>query len=430
MMIGQLRKLIFSILGLVLLSSLATRSSAAPLAVPPYPTYVAVQMYQLTENGTALPDKPCDAGNRKYGCTIYCNNPDWDVCDHTWSFGYPYAGSTAYPVIETYYLLDVVSQEMNPLQFGEPIALHAQAIAARSFLGWYLNNAPGGYDNSNGRQVFIPYKFDSLNPAAIPLEPNTTNPCASGSLNNPQRLVCNAIASRYYLARADNNPNNYPAFAEFTADVEAATHDHPEMWRFPYLKGVADPISAACDSIDFGANLAGMSQKGANRWARGHECSRPGVTPAPGNDPGEAWGLQWDRVEQVLFHYYTGVHLRDATGGQVGSGYRWNPLSLSMSGACPPYMYHGQTCTLTIEVQNTGVSDWDCDALHRFLVGRVVGSVGRAGHAPRCPRDPFCECVWVGQGRVGRVCADGWSSPWPGCGPAYLAHRHSLGRWA
>ncbi len=327
-----------------------SESKAAPAVVPPYPTNVAVVMYRLDENGTST-NELCTYGREVFGCTAFCEDLP-NVCEQSRpAIGYPYSTSTIYAPIETYYLLDVVSQEMNPWIYNEPVALHAQAIASRSYLGWYINNAPSGYDNSNGRQVFIPFRFDSLNPTAPPLEPSTANPCAASSLNLQQRQICTAAASRYYIARADNNPNNYPAFAEYFADAKTMTRDHPELWRFPYLKGVDDPISTACDSTDFAGNKAGLSQRGANRWLRGHECSCEGAPVEPGNQPGGAWSVRWKRVEQILFHYYTGVHLREAGGEALSPNYRWNPLSISTSGDfCPPIMRHGYSCTFTIQV--------------------------------------------------------------------------------
>jgi hypothetical protein len=246
---------------------------------------------------------------------------------------------------------------MNPLVYSEPSALHAQAIASRSYAGWFINNAPGDINNSSARQVFIPYKFDSLNPAASLLEPSAANPCASDTLNSAQRMACAAIASRYYIARSEVN---LPAFAEFTADARTQTVSHPEQaTRFPYLLGVANPISAACDANDLG-NLRGLSQEGANRWARGHQCSYPAAPTLPGNQAGSFWSVRWDRVEQILVHYYTGIHVRDANGTRLTPDNRWNPLSINWNtpGNRPPITYRGSSYPVAIQVQNTSVADW------------------------------------------------------------------------
>jgi hypothetical protein len=314
-------------------------------------------MYGLQPDGTRKAFT-CNFGSTNYGCTAFCRDYSSDVCEYgRAALGYPYSTSTISALIESYYLLDVVSQEMNPWIYSEQVALDAQAIAARSFLGWYINNAPGGYDNSNNRQVFIPFKFDSLNPSAEPLEPAIVDPCSTGSLNDQQHLICGTIASRFYIARGYNNPNSYPAFAEFTSDVKTMTRNNPDLTSFPYLASVLDPISTACDSADVGANLDGMSQKGANRWARGHECSRVGAPPAQGNDPGEAWSIKWGKIEQILFHYYTGVHLYDETGEKLSPDYRWNPLQIT---GLPTSPNSGSTYGLSVQVQNVGVVDLTC----------------------------------------------------------------------
>ena len=336
----------------------ATTSQAAEEDVPPYPDSVALTMYQLNPDGSRTTNL-CYSGSLNYGCTAYCRDYGFEVCEYGHSgVVYPYSSSSINIPIETYYLLNVISTEMNPMIYGEPIALHAQTIAARSFLGWYLNNAPEYYNNSNDRQVFVPFKFDSLKPESNPMEPFISEPCASNSLNNAQQKVCTATNSHYYIAREYDNPANLPAFSEFTADVFAQTRDHPELYRFSYLLGVDDPISTACDANDFGYNLAGMSQEGANRWARGHECSSPSAPIEPGNDPGDYWSVQWNTVEQILFHYYTGVHLRDESGNLLSASYRWNPLQVT---GLPMIPGSGSTYNVYVQVQNVGTAEYECE---------------------------------------------------------------------
>jgi peptidoglycan hydrolase-like amidase len=146
----------------------ATPSKAAPLAIPPYPSTVNVTMYGLQPDGTRKAFT-CNSGNKNFGCTAFCTDYNSEVCNLYRAQGYPYPTSTISAPIESYYLLDVISQEMNPWIYSEQVAVEAQAIAARSYLGWHINNTPGSFDNSNSYQVFIPFKFDSLNPSAYPL---------------------------------------------------------------------------------------------------------------------------------------------------------------------------------------------------------------------------------------------------------------------
>lgn len=325
--------------------------------VPPFPDTILIEMYELNEYGVSN-GLLCNSFSTSFGCTAFCDDLISSCVSTNNPIPYPYFSNPIYAPIETYYLLDVVSQEMNPSLYPEQIALHAQAIASRSYLGWVINNDSQILNNSASRQVFIPFKFDSLNLTTSPLEPSNSLPCSSSGLNGSQELVCQAVSSHYYIAREYNNPANLPAFSEFTADVFAQTQNHPELSRFPYLAGVVDPISTACDANNFGSNLAGLSQEGANRWVRGHECSRPYAPVIPGNDPGDTWSVRWNSVQQVLFHYYTDVHLRDASGNLLSASYRWNPLQIT---GIPVIPNSGSIYSIYLQIQNVGTEEFVCD---------------------------------------------------------------------
>jgi hypothetical protein len=101
-----------------------------------------------------------------------------------------------------------------------------------------------------------------------------------------------------------------------------------------------------------------MSQIGANRWARGMRCGISIPTPpAP-------WSLRWTTVEQILFHYFTRVHLRDANNGKqiLSPNWRWNPLQIEWGTPDnqPPVLIAGQTHAVPIQIQNTSIDDWNC----------------------------------------------------------------------
>jgi hypothetical protein len=112
-------------------------------------------------------------------------------------------------------------------------------------------------------------------------------------LNNAQTLVCNAVEPRYYISYYGNEP----AQAEFTSDVYNSTVTDPGPEYSPYIHSVQDPISTACDANNLGP-LMGMSQEGASRWARGHECSYDDAPVFGGNAPGSTWSIKWGRPEQ------------------------------------------------------------------------------------------------------------------------------------
>ena len=297
---------------------------------------VAIEMYQLDHNGASL-EIPCAFGDTSYGCTAFTGDP---------SYAYSYPTSKPSVPIETDYLLDVVAQEMSPDPYGEPAALHAQAVASRSLVNYYINNPPENgvppddpFNNSSKYQVFIPYRFERFE-------------------SDEQQQVSAAVASGYYIASAIDNPSHYAAKALFAADVWGQTDD--ATGDKPYLVGVPDPVSTACDADNEAINRYGMSQQGANRWARGHECSYSGATPAQGNPAGGPWSVKWEHAEQILSHYYSNIHIHDQDGNRLTPEYRWAPLKIDWhtAGNSIPIMYHGNNYPVTFEVQNTGVITW------------------------------------------------------------------------
>jgi hypothetical protein len=226
--------------------------------------------------------------------------------------------------------------------------LCAQAIAARSYAYWHIN-AGSQINNSISFQAFIPFKFESLAPVTFPSNANI--PCASANLNYSQQKVCDAVAPRYHVSYDEQ-----PAFTEFFADVRTRTLtnttdiDSDGKLDYPYLRGVEDPISWEPTIVDDGHGH-GMSQKGASRWGWGNSGYQGNLTP---------WSVRWERAEQILVHYYTGIHFWDAGGAQLTNGYRWNLLSLDWrtAGNQPPVMQPGGAYQATLLVQNTGVYDW------------------------------------------------------------------------
>lgn len=312
-------------------------SEASPSVAYSPPSQITVWMYRLTgAGGIQPPPTLCSSGDASFGCTAFAGDSD---------HAYPYAANPVTISIETDYLLDVVPQEMGT--YYHPIALQAQAIAARSYAYWHIHRG-STINNSTQFQAFIPYKFESLPPVTFPNNPD--NPCASNNLNTAQRMICNAVAPRYYVSYGTAPNDDLPAFTEFSADVWNRTVAGSQ----PYLVAVDDPISTGCDANTYGHGR-GMSQEGASRWARGNRCSYPGQ----GDDP---WSVRWERPEQILVHYYTGVHIRDANGTRLTPSYRWNPLRINWGTPDnrPPTMYHGSAYPISVEVQNTGVSDWTC----------------------------------------------------------------------
>jgi hypothetical protein len=316
------------------------------------PDNVTLTMYRLTSDGSILKDEntnqpiPCKKDDTFYGCTTITDNA---------TYAYPFDTSTitigidgrggpdnaryAYP-----YLWDVIPQEldMNGSQGNKPLAaVAAQAIAARTYIYQRITYSDqyGTPNNSTQFHVFLPYRYAILTTVQ-------------------QERVQAATASRVYMSEAGST---YPIEALYGADNPANTVEGNR----PYLKSVADPISAGYGVVDGTAN-GGMSSKGASRWAFGHTSSRGPVSADHPNYPhdlqgfGDFWRVSFARAEQILTHYYTGIHIRDANNGNqvVTPTDRWLPLDLR----APRSLCTGSLALLQVRVQNSGVSLWEENA--------------------------------------------------------------------
>jgi hypothetical protein len=109
--------------------------------------------------------------------------------------------------------------------------------------------------------------------------------------------------------------------------------------------------------------------------------------------------VQWPRVEQILFHYYSDVHLRYLDSQQVvtwlSPTYRWNPLQINWGAAGdPPTMIRGNTYNISVFVQNTSAASWTCGASYSGYYLRYTwhkpgaGSIQGTGWAPLCGLSP------------------------------------------
>ncbi|MBI4674960.1 MAG: hypothetical protein HY741_25240 [Chloroflexi bacterium] len=127
-------------------------------------------------------------------------------------------------------------------------------------------------------------------------------------------------------------------------------------------KGVLDPVGA----VDENAGT-GMGQHSANHWVRGFHNERLA-------DPVDVPNVRWTDYRQILTHYYTGVHLRNANGDVATPDYRWNLLQLTLQGPIVP----DDWTNVTLVLQNTGTVAWGENA---FALSRVWCPVD----SPSCP---------------------------------------------
>jgi hypothetical protein len=335
----------FTLAILSLFLSPKTISRAKPLTVYSPPAQVTVQMYRLNDDGSAKSVK-CTTEDTNWGCTAFCGSSS-TRCASGPVKPYPYSSDAPPVQIENEYLLDVVSLEAYPDKLSA-VAVEANAVVARSFTYGHIQ-ANSTIDNSTNKHVFVPYYFEWLNSTDLPNNP--ANVCSSTNLNQAQQKVCNGAARRYYVSYGTAPNDDYPAVTEYFADIRNAT----VTGTTPYEISVADPISSNPDVPNSGHGR-GMSQRGASRWGYGNVGYSGNLTP---------WSVQWTQPEHILFHYYTGVHLRDANSNnaRLSPDYRWNPLVIDWgSGATrPPDMQVGTTYNMNIQLQNTGAVNWGSD---------------------------------------------------------------------
>ena len=244
------------------------------------------QLFREAPNGNVYPCSKDDTGdiNIQYGCTIDSSVP------------YNYDTSFVTLSMDTY-LLNVVAQEMKGVDF-HPLAKQAQAVSARSYANFKIQNNQI-IDNSVANQAFIPNAFDfadGIDPADGIDAESDASVCQKTNLTSSQQDLCDAVGLDIYVSQPQNTLS---IFSEFSDNAK----DKTEKGDFSYLKSVDEPINTLTATTQ--NHGRGLSQKGASRWAYGHESFKgysdnPVVT---------AWPVRWRNVEQILHHYYTGVVL-------------------------------------------------------------------------------------------------------------------------
>jgi hypothetical protein len=195
--------------------------------------FIQVEMNALDRTGASRELACGEKGNQLlYGCTAFCfdldadNDPKNRICNDQRELVYPY-GDDSVPLlgVENDYLPDVLSQEMGQLEF-EDITLRAGAITMRSFV-WSLKDRGYSINNSSQRQVFVPYKFNTLNPDF----PSSTCGLPDPLINREQQRRCDALAPRYYISAVANGdkPTQANHFSDVPYRTEDASFDDPAL---------------------------------------------------------------------------------------------------------------------------------------------------------------------------------------------------------
>jgi hypothetical protein len=358
------------------------------------PGTITLTMYRLVQGSGAIifdPDTgqpiPCTKDDpaiaQSFGCTAITGDPN---------YAYPFDTSEITIGMEGHlqdgvqqgYLQNVVPSEMNP-QNHHALAVQAQAVAARSF-AYFESTFPtcsdgqAAIDNSNGDQVYLPFMY-----ASLPTDAH-------------RAIIDQAVAKRYYLsygqainACGTTIATDQPLFSEFSADAYAYTVEHPEQSKYPYLRRVADPISIHPEISDIiqatNAHQRGLSQNGASRWANGNLAADPNA------DKG-LWSVRWSTLFQILTHYYSGIHLRDANQNNqiITPANRWVPLTLQ----APHSACTGTSTFILVDVQNSGTTVWEADSAAVLVDQGTIGPSAAAPNSTPLPRlEPGNDAVVV-----------------------------------
>jgi len=254
-----------------------------------------------------------------------CPTPPANIWVNRVRYRPPDGAQYIFPSLETDYLVGALEGEMGPIYsipYWNNEALRAGAVAIRTwssywcrkhtFTGTPYGTIQGVYDTSNA-----PYYDQEYNPGH------------SGD------------TARYSQRVADTN-GQYVQYNGITIDAQyrADTGNPTESWEpfgYSYLHSVLDPVTT------LPTTGPGFSQIGSHRWVSG-------LNPT-GTNP------RWTSYLQVLVHYYTGVHIRDASDNNriLTSYYRWNALSHNVPSTI--YQFH----SVQIRVQNTGTFTWASD---------------------------------------------------------------------
>ncbi len=153
---------------------------------------------------------------------------------------------------------------------------------------------------------------------------------ASQEVKSRYEAIANDLANVYLV---EEGAGLYPIDAQFrntTTENNWTTEGNRD-----YLHSVYDPISTGDTSSG-----SGLGQWGAQRWAMGQD------------DAGNAFP-QWDHYEQILAHYYTGIHI---LGDGPYSPYRWNPIEASVTVGGDPFL---RIFNISALPQNTGIYPWE-----------------------------------------------------------------------
>lgn len=250
----------------------------------------------------------------------------------------------------------------------EDVALEAMSVAIRSFT-WFRLNYAGQYGDPHEITLETPHQcgfWDLKVESGQQINAQIFRPY-SFEVSEEIRAYYHTVVARVADLYLVHQTGTHPIDAEYRSTTGEYSLDVDNRG---YLETIYDPVSA----IDASGSAPGMGQWGTQRWALGLDQTGDAGVEYP----------QWEHFQQILFHYYTGVNLREVNNLQADGiqtpTYRWNPLRVDWGGGetTPPTMFPGNSYNVTLLPQNTGAIDWgdEIELVSYWLVNhRVIGTV-------------------------------------------------------
>lgn len=267
---------------------------------------------------------------------------------------------TQEPVLSNY-LAGVLDGEIGgdaetPLASWQPAAAHAMSVAARTVAVFQCARTTVLDSQSNSHFGMNDFQFQVYWPNHSALRAEDYRGFVNATAG--QQLIVNGDIVRFL---------QYRNYTGRTTDNEDPNPPH---------QSVPDPVAAQDEP-----HGPGMGQHSANHWALGLHNERLGE---PVNVP----NVRWTDYRQLLVHYYTGVHLRNANGAVLTPDYRWNLLSHQ---TMPTQVAPDQSFQVNLQIQNTGVELWDED---RYAIRYQWCASPLPANCPDYSSDPWPLRYW------------------------------------
>jgi len=332
---------------LTITASMMASSHAAPTSLPTFSSILSNPYSECPPNSDTIWVRMDNYGTTEETIINVPFEADSDETDADGS-GPDFATS------DVNYVTGVLWGEIHPrlpyVSWWSPESIRAVAVAARTlaydWCGTYEYDGHRGMDDSN-KQAYRPHYSD---------------PGFDESDKERYRLIEESTMGIHMTYESDVFDVQYRTLTgSWTDDGDP---------RPPHV-AVPDPVGANYEPT----REPGMAQVNADHWASG---SDPTVD--------DRFHPCWSTYRHILVHYYTDVHLRNASGERLTPLRRWNPLSLDLHNPphnATPIMETGGAYMITVVIQNTSTVPWLWDEPDQYY------AFSYRWYDPRDPENPL-----------------------------------------